>query len=284
GACLMAGDWLKMRTDLYRDPKVCMIADALMDGDSMLSRYVNQNMQRDMTVTRNVTRNATVGALLSVWGVLRHRGKRDGEDLVCKNVSLSVIDDITDIPGFGDAMEAVGWVVNDDACLVFPRFFAEYNVDAAEAKALKAAARQKRYRERQKSENSDVTRDVTRDVTVTHRVEKSREEIKPSVTNVTGAAQPITDPAEIIFGYGVPLLTASGSTDKQARSFLGGLRKQHGDAALIDKLRDCLKEKPLQPVEWLAAALPPKGGHGKSRHSGFENINYRAGVGEDGRF
>lgn len=26
----MAGDWIKMRTDLYRDPKVSLIADALM--------------------------------------------------------------------------------------------------------------------------------------------------------------------------------------------------------------------------------------------------------------
>lgn len=66
-----------------------------------------------------------------------------------------------------------------------------------------------------------------------------------------------TDPVEIIFGYGVPMLTAAGSSDKHARSFLGGLRKTHGDEAVIDKLRECLKAKPLQPLEWLAAALPP---------------------------
>lgn len=66
-------------------------------------------------------------------------------------------------------------------------------------------------------------------------------------------------PDEIIFGYGVPLLTNSGTAEKQARSFLGGLRKSHGDQALIDKLRECLKERPLQPLEWLASALPPSG-------------------------
>jgi hypothetical protein len=71
------------------------------------------------------------------------------------------------------------------------------------------------------------------------------------------AGKRITDPDTIIFGYGVPLLTAAGSEDKHARSFLGGLRKHHGDAALIDKLRECIKAKPLQPLEWLAAALPP---------------------------
>ncbi len=72
-----------------------------------------------------------------------------------------------------------------------------------------------------------------------------------------GKPSKITDPAEIIFGYGVPLLTSAGSTDKHARSFLGGLRKQHGDAAVVDKLRECLKTRPLQPLEWLAAALMP---------------------------
>jgi hypothetical protein len=106
-----------------------------------------------------------------------------------------------------------------------------------------------------------------------------------SEANASGGEPPkITNPDEIIFGYGVPLLTNSGTPEKQARSFLGGLRKAHGDNALIDKLRDCLKERPLQPLEWLAAALPPKGSTKQSRHTGFENIDYRAGVTADGRF
>lgn len=79
-----------------------------------------------------------------------------------------------------------------------------------------------------------------------------------SVPNGTGGEPPkITDPDEIIFGYGVPLLTNAGTVEKQARSFLGGLRKNHGDSAVVDALRECLKAKPLQPLEWLAAKLPP---------------------------
>jgi uncharacterized protein YdaU (DUF1376 family) len=83
-----------------------------------------------------------------------------------------------------------------------------------------------------------------------------------SVPNGTGGKPPMS-PDEIVFGYGVPLLVNAGSSDKAARSFLGGLRKGHGDAALIDALRTCLKEKPLQPLEWLAAALPPLGAKAK---------------------
>jgi hypothetical protein len=66
-------------------------------------------------------------------------------------------------------------------------------------------------------------------------------------------------PDEIIFGYGVPLLTNAGTADAAARSFLGGLRKAHGDEALVNTLRDCIRAKPLQPLQWLAAALPPAG-------------------------
>ena len=102
----------------------------------------------------------------------------------------------------------------------------------------------------------------------------------PSEAKASGGKPPqITDPDEIIFGYGVPMLTTAGTPEKQARSFLGGLRKQHGDEALVNKLRDCAKAKPLQPLEWLAAALPPKP---TGRHAGFEQKNYREGVTEDG--
>lgn len=91
----------------------------------------------------------------------------------------------------------------------------------------------------------------------------------------------VTDPDEIIFGYGVPLLVNAGSTDKHARSFLAGLRKGHGDEALVDKLRECVKAKPLRPLEWLAAALPPKA---ISKHAGFATKDYREGINADGSF
>lgn len=79
-----------------------------------------------------------------------------------------------------------------------------------------------------------------------------------SVSKDTGVKTPLS-PDEIIFGYGVPLLVNAGTAEKQARSFLGGLRKVHGDETLVNTLRECIKAKPLQPLEWLAKALPPDG-------------------------
>jgi hypothetical protein len=82
-------------------------------------------------------------------------------------------------------------------------------------------------------------------------------------------------PDEIIFGYGLTLLTNAGTAEKQARSFLGGLRKGHGDEPLIDALRNCAKAKPLQPLEWLAAALPPAGSAAKpNRQEAIEQRNH----------
>lgn len=174
----MAGDWIKMRTDLYRDPKVCLIAEKLLDQESLLSQSVNQNLQCNMTVTRNVTRNAAVGALLSVWGVVRRRGKREGDDLVLKNCSLMVLDDISDLPGFGAAMATVGWVVETNEGLVFPKFFESNNVDPSDEKNAKNAEKQRRYRKK-KQQECYVTRDVTALPKCRPREEKRRVDIDP---------------------------------------------------------------------------------------------------------
>lgn len=208
----MAGDWIKMRTDLYRDPKVSLIADALMAPDSELSRYVMNNCQRAMTVTRNVMRNVTVGALVSVWGVMRQRGKRNGDDLVCHGVTLVVLDDIADLPGFGAAVALCGWVRQTAEGLEFPRFFDEYNVSPEEKSRSSGAERQRRYRQRhgQKSDGEsdgfggvtgDVTGDVTDNVTVTPREEKNREEKENTPQPPTGGRQRRSDAGDEPQGF-----------------------------------------------------------------------------------
>lgn len=93
--------------------------------------------------------------------------------------------------------------------------------------------------------------------TINQELETTNQELN-SVSKDTGVKTPLT-PDEIIFGYGVPLLTNAGATDKSARSFLGSLRKAHGDETLVNTLRECIRAKPIQPLEWLAKALPPDG-------------------------
>jgi len=182
---LMAGDWIKMRTDLYRDPKVIAMAELLLDKDSPTAGYVNQNLQRDMAVTRNVMRNAVVGALVSVWGVMRHQGKRIDDDLVSTETPLWALDDIADLHGFGDAMATAGWVVDTEESLVFPRFFSEHNVDPNETAKDKNRERQKRFRESKRNALCNVTDNVT----VTVREEKRREDLPPPLTPPENAVE-----------------------------------------------------------------------------------------------
>ena len=96
---------------------------------------------------------------------------------------------------------------------------------------------------------------------------------KHSEAKASGGKPPPMSPDEIIFGYGIPMLTNAGVAEKHARSFLGGLRREHGDGAVIDRLRDCMRAKPLQPLEWLAAALPPNGGKRVGKHAQLESRN-----------
>ncbi len=162
-------DWIKIQSDLYRHPKVILLAAILEKPDSPLCRYISHWCQCDAAVTRNVMRNATVGALVSVWGVMRHRGARCGDDLLVKELDQGVVDDIADMDGFGAAMMEVGWLEERDNGLVFPRFFADHNVDPAAANR----ERQRRFREKNRNASSNVT------VTLGNgqrREEKSREE------------------------------------------------------------------------------------------------------------
>ncbi len=184
----MATDWVKMRTDLYRDPKVILIADHLMASTSELSRYINAMTRRDSNVTRNVTRCATVGALVTLWGTLRHTGKRDNDDLIVTGGAIPLIDDIVDLAGFGEALASVGWVEVSKVGLVFPNFYRDYNADPDEKYRKNAAERQRKHRQKAAEQHSETTAEPLRNsnVTVTqrsnatvtqcHTTEKRREE------------------------------------------------------------------------------------------------------------
>lgn len=124
----------------------------------------------------------------------------------------------------------------------------------------------------------------------THNTEHITQDTEhSSVAKATGDESPgkvdqVLDDKGKIFTYGVPMLVNAGSTDKAARSFLGGLAKGHGDAAVVQALRDCIRAKPIDPLTWLAGVLPPKGvaKTKAGKHTGFDKLNYREGVNEDG--
>lgn len=104
-----------------------------------------------------------------------------------------------------------------------------------------------------------------------------------SEPNGSGADAPPPDPRDVVFALGVPLLTAAGVKESNARSFLAMQCKEHTDIRVAEALEACAVEKPIQPIPWLQAVLKPGAGRRKpTKHSGFAEKNYREGVTEDG--
>ena len=183
----MAGDWIKMRVGLVTHPKVLALSEALgANGDyqdwSGMAGFVpalggtQKDFEDEYSQALRVTRYVTVTALLRFWGYANEHAK----DEFISSLRISDIDEIAGIPGFGSALESIGWAIYDEEKrgVTLPNF-SEYNATASDRGA---ADRQKRYREKKKQEAESlcVTSDVTRDVTPLHREEKRREEKKDS--------------------------------------------------------------------------------------------------------
>lgn len=190
----MAGDWIKMRGGLLRNPKVIRMARVLLQQPAFREWFgVTRDALRDVTCdvtqrddsTSSVTaRDAryvsvvtmvAVGALLATWSSVN---ENVSDDATMRDATLFEIDAIAGVPGFGEALASVGWieVLPNEEGLFFPNFH-EYNTVGKQrsAGAKTGAERSREYRDRKK--NKTVTsRDVTKTVTRDPREEKSREE------------------------------------------------------------------------------------------------------------
>ena len=189
----MAGEWIRVRAALRKDPRVRAMADYLAEQRAFMD-WMTDPVRRTCGVTvyehvtRDVTVRITVCALVDLWSAANEAGKGDGDDLVMVHCTIDALDTMADLPCFGEAMASVDWAVQEEdergrPVVRLPKFLI-HNTPADERKPSAAAERQRRYRQRQAEQGKerDVTRDaqrnVTRDVTVTPREEKRREEEK----------------------------------------------------------------------------------------------------------
>jgi len=121
-----------------------------------------------------------------------------------------------------------------------------------------AAVRQKRYRDKKRNER-DATRDVTPPPIEDHTPPS---EAKASVAEATGGEQ--IDPAKQLFDLGIELMMRTEAmTEKQARNYIGGLRKDHGELSALQAVIEARMKNISRPVEWLPkrckAHGPPSG-------------------------
>jgi hypothetical protein len=169
----MAGDWIKMKRGLRHDPKVIAIARHLGRSRAFMNWWSDPQGQScrdhvtEVVTFSNVTR-VTVCALLDVWAALNNSITQDG---LAPFMELQDIDDMAEVPSFGEAMAAVGWVVErEPQGLEFPNFTENNSPSKSRGKPMSNAERQKAYRERKKQREAEeeALRNVTR--------EKRREE------------------------------------------------------------------------------------------------------------
>ncbi len=114
----MAGEWIKVRTDLKDDPSVFRLAKAL-----------------------KMDRLSIVGRLFALWAWVDFHavgGKMDGVD-------ASDVDAMCEKKGFALALVSVGWLEIGDGFIVIPKYD-RHNGNSAKERSLKNA-RQARWRD-----------------------------------------------------------------------------------------------------------------------------------------
>lgn len=218
----MAGDWIKMRAALCTHPKVIRIAEIISDSTEIGRRLsTGFNGALSEIVTSDVTRDVTLASLLRVWCATNEHT----DDGVWRNSTLRTIDAAAGVPGFGEAMEAVGWAVYDEQAntVTLPDFL-ENNAPAKRGARSTAAERQARYRAK-KAASGDVTRDVTRDVT-----SNAREEKRKSNTPLPPKGESAAPPGFAKFWSSWPKSTRKGGKAACLKAWARGRLEAQADA------------------------------------------------------
>lgn len=124
----MAGDWIKMRADLRRHPKVVRMASAL-DADKF----------------------RVIGGLHAVWSLFDEQT----EDGLLKGYSPKALDEEIAWPGFSDAMQGIDWLFYDpEFGLELPEFD-EHNGQSAKRRATETKRKRKERSESGSSPKPD---------------------------------------------------------------------------------------------------------------------------------
>lgn len=91
----MAGDWIKMRGNLWDDPRVAKLCELTEQGEA-----------------------AVIGALYWLWAT----ADQHTEDGFMPGLTVRQIDRKTGVPGFGQALLTVGWLVDSDGGVTVAKF------------------------------------------------------------------------------------------------------------------------------------------------------------------
>ena len=161
----MAGDWMKIELELPDKQEVHAIANQL-----------------------NIDPDAVVGKLIRVWQWF-DKHTTDGN---AYGVTYSLVDRITSITGFGEAMSFVGWLEQNDKVLTMPKFD-RHTSNSAKTRALTANRVQKKR-------NADVTMQAL-------PREEKRRDISTSLTQLPDDFTPCETAVQTLRAAGISVQT-----------------------------------------------------------------------------
>lgn len=255
----MAGDWIKMRGNLWDDPRVAALVDATDSSEA-----------------------AVIGALYWLWST----ADQHTETGVLPGLSLRQIDRKTGVVGLGKALCAIGWLV-DGSEGVRITHFEEHNGSSAK-KRLQTAKRVAEHAANAKAQTGDdQTNDAltpiaekTNAASVSEALPREREEksnLEPTVL-VDGKPPTIAEPHRIDCPYqklleawgeeatslAMPKPVAEWSTGRktavrlrwQEKMKLGKYRDEDSGVAYWRRLFAFVQES-----DFLAGRVPPRAGH-----------------------
>lgn len=153
----MAGDWIKIRTDLHDDPDVIKMSDICR------------------------TKEAEIVGCLVIFFSWANRHTTDGTDLP---LTSARIDRLVGLDGFAEGMRRIGWLSGRDGSLQIANY-ERHNGNGAKARALESEAKQlRRLSDKNTPEMSDKcpTKTPPNVGLEKRRVEKSRIEEKNPLT------------------------------------------------------------------------------------------------------
>lgn len=152
----MAGDWIKMRSDLIDDPDVYLLSEEL-----------------------SIDVPTIVGHLYVFWSWI---DKHTVDGLAIK-ITETMIDKKIGVTGFASSLKNINWLSGNNMSLEIPNFD-RHNSNSAKARALESEA--KRIRREIKNDKKDVGQVSDKNTPKsTTREEKRREDIKNTPTPPT---------------------------------------------------------------------------------------------------
>lgn len=163
----MAGDWIKMRGNLWDDPRVARLVDMTDSSEA-----------------------AVVGGLYWLWAT----ADQHTQDGLMPGLSLRQIDRKTGVQGLGKALCDIGWLSETDSGVLVENF-EEHNGQSAKRRCVdaqrKATLRTVSASDADKTQTGSGQK--TPNLGAREREEKRREEDKEAIASSSASAQPTCD-------------------------------------------------------------------------------------------